>query len=90
MLCYVPDKFRVYQPFVQFPAGSPCRKWATWPLPADFAEFCRANQLPFLDLTGPLRDSVRRGGMPYPPADSHWSAEGHKLVAGILYNQLDR
>jgi len=90
MLCYVPDKFRVYQPFVEFPADSPCQKWATWPLPADFAEFCRANQIPFLDLTGPLRESARQGGMPYPPADSHWSAEGHKLVADILYDHLNR
>ena len=90
ILCYVPDKFRVYRPFVEFTADSPCQQWASWSLPADFAEFCRAAQIPFLDLTGPLQKSVRQGGMPYPPADSHWGPEGHKLVARTLHDQLNR
>jgi hypothetical protein len=90
ILCYVPDKFRVYRPFVEFPPDSPCRQWAPWPLPADFAEFCRAAQIPFLDLTEALQESVRRGGMPYPPADSHWGPEGHKFVARPLHDQLNR
>jgi hypothetical protein len=90
LLCYVPDKFRVYQPFVEFPPGSPCRQWATWPLPSDLAEFCRAARISFIDLTGPLQQSVRQGGMPYPPTDSHWSPEGHKLVARVLRDELNR
>jgi hypothetical protein len=90
ILCYVPDKFRVYRPFVEFRPDSPCQQWAPWPLPADFAEFCRAAQIQFLDLTGPLQESVRQGGMPYAPADSHWGAEGHKLVARTLHDQLNR
>jgi hypothetical protein len=90
VICYVPDKFRVYRPFVQFPPDSPCHQWASWPLPADFAEFCRAAQIPFLDLTGPLQEFVRQGGTPYPPADSHWGPEGHTLVARILHQELTR
>ncbi len=90
ILCYVPDKFRVYRPFVEFPPGSPCQQWTTWSLPAECAEFCRAARIPFLDLTGPLQEAVRQGGMPYPPTDSHWSAEGHKLVARVLREQLKR
>jgi hypothetical protein len=89
ILCYVPDKFRVYQPFVELPPDSPCRQWANWPLPADFAEFCRTSQIPFVDLTVPLQRSVREGGMPYPPTDSHWSPEGHKLVAKVLRDKLN-
>ncbi len=89
ILCYVPDKFRVYRPFVEFPPDSPCQQWTLWPLPADFAEFCRAAQIQFLDLTGPLQESVRQGGMPYSSADSHWGPEGHKLVAAILREQLN-
>jgi hypothetical protein len=85
----VPDKFRVYRPFVEFPPDSPCRQWATWPLPADCAEFCRTAQISFLDLTGPLQESLRQGDMPYAPADSHWGPEGHKLVAGLLRDKLN-
>jgi hypothetical protein len=90
VLCYVPDKFRVYRPFVEFPADSPCQHWEPWPITAEFAEFCRATQISFLDLTGPLQDSVRQGEMPYPAADSHWGPEGHKLVARILRDELRR
>jgi hypothetical protein len=89
MLCYVPEKYRVYQPFVKFPSDSPCRHWTPWALPADFAAFCRTSQIPWLDLTGPLQESVRQGGMPYAPADSHWGPEGHKLVARILRDRLN-
>jgi len=90
IICYVPDKLRVYRPFVEFPEDSPCQHWEPWPIPAEFAEFCRATQISFLDLTGPLQDSVRQGEMPYPAADSHWSPEGHKLVARILRDELHR
>jgi hypothetical protein len=89
ILCYVPDKFRVYRPFIEFPPDSPCRQWATWPLPADCAEFCRTAQISFLDLTGPLQESLRQGDMPYAPADSHWGPEGHKLVARLLHDKLN-
>jgi hypothetical protein len=89
ILCYVPDKFRVYQPLVELPPDSPCRQWVTWPLPGNFAEFCRASQIPFIDLTVPLQQCVRQGGMPYPPTDSHWSPEGHKLVAKVLHDKLN-
>jgi hypothetical protein len=90
IICYVPDKFRVYRPFVEFPPDSPCRQWAPWLLPTEFAQFCRATEIPFIDLTEPLQESVRQGGMPYPPTDSHWSAEGHKRVAKVLQNELKR
>ena len=88
VLCYVPDKFRVYQPFVEFPIDSPCQQWAPWPLPAEFAEFCGVAQIPFIDLTAPLQQSVREAGSPYPETDSHWSPAGHKLVAKVLHDRL--
>ena len=59
-------------------------RWALWPLPALFAQFCRAEGLACLDLAGPLSDLVRAGGMPHAPTDSHWSPEGHRLVAQQL------
>jgi hypothetical protein len=88
LLVYVPIKFRVYRDFLDVPAGSELRGWRLWPLPERFAQFCRAEGLACLDLTGPLRDAVRAGGMPHAPTDSHWSAEGHRLVAEQLVQTL--
>lgn len=79
LLVYVPIKFRVYRDFVELPPH--LRHWTVWPLPDLFAQFCRAEGLACLDLTGLLRDSVRAGGMPYALWDSHWSPEGHRLIA---------
>jgi hypothetical protein len=88
LLVYVPIKFRVYRDFIELPPGSELRDWALWPLPDLFAQFCRAEGLACLDLTSLLRDSVRTGGMPYAPTDSHWSPEGHRLVARALEELL--
>jgi hypothetical protein len=87
LLVYVPIKFRVYRDFIELPAGE-LRDWTLWPLPDLFAQFCRTEGLACLDLTGPFRDSVRTGGMPHAPTDSHWSAEGHRLVARTLEELL--
>jgi hypothetical protein len=90
LLCYVPIKFRVYRQFVEFPAESPCRNWELWPLPKDFADFCRTAEIPFLDLTEPLRAAVKAGRMPYARTDSHWGPEGHQLVANLLREEIRR
>ena len=90
LICYVPVKFRVYRSFVRFPPDSPCRDWTLWPLPGRVADFCRSENLPFLDLTEPLQDAVRGGGMPYSPVDSHWGPEGHALVADLLAAEFIR
>jgi len=88
LLCYVPIKFRVYRPFVRFALDSPCRDWEVWPLPRMVDAFCRSEKLPFLDLTAPFQEAIRAGGMPYASVDSHWSAEGHALVADLLSAEL--
>lgn len=90
LVCYVPIKFRVYHRSVEFPAGSPCRNWKVWSLPKDFADFCRSAEIPFLDLTEPLESAVKAGSMPYARTDSHWSPEGHRLVANLLRDEIRR
>jgi SGNH hydrolase-like domain, acetyltransferase AlgX len=84
LLVYVPIKFRVYRDFVDPPPGSKVHHWTLWPLPDLFAHFCLTEEFACLDLTGVLRDTVRAGGMPHAPADSHWSPEGHQLIARQL------
>jgi GDSL-like Lipase/Acylhydrolase family len=89
LLVYVPIKFRVYRDFIELPPRGELGDWTLWPLPDLFAQFCRADRLACLDLTGPLRDSVRAGSMPHAFADSHWSPEGHQLVALRLEEVLE-
>jgi hypothetical protein len=89
LLVYVPIKFRVYRDFVQLPPRSEARRWTLWPLPDLFSQFCGAERLACVDLTGGLRDAVREGGAPYPAVDSHWSPQGHRLVALTLEKELE-
>jgi SGNH hydrolase-like domain, acetyltransferase AlgX len=88
LLVYVPIKYRVYRDFVELPPTQELRDWTLWPLPDLFAQFCRAEGLARADLTEPLRDSLRTGGMPHAPTDSHWNAAGHRLVARVLEERL--
>jgi hypothetical protein len=89
LLIYVPIKFRVYRDFVKLTPQSELGKWTLWPLPDVFAQFCRAEGLACLDLTGLLRSSVQDGDMPYALADSHWSPNGHQLIAQHLEEALE-
>jgi hypothetical protein len=88
LLVHVPIKFRVYRDFVEVPPPSEARQWALGPLPDLFMALCGAERLACVDLTEVLRDAVRDGGAPYPAVDSHWSPEGHRLVALTLERQL--
>jgi hypothetical protein len=88
LLVYVPIKFRVYRDLVELPPRSEARRWTLWPLPDLFKQLCGAERLACVDLTGVLRDAVREGGAPYPTVDSHWSPEGHRLVALTLEREL--
>jgi hypothetical protein len=84
LLVHVPIKFRVYRDFIGLPPGSELSNWTLSPLPDLFAGFCRAEGLACLDLTALLREAVRVGGMPHAPTDSHWSPEGHRIIARRL------
>ena len=90
LFVFVPIKFRVYQPFVIFSPDSPCVTWRVWPTTELFLKFCQSTGAPCLDLTGPFQEHLRGGGMPYSPVDSHWSPQGHVLVADLLASELSR
>jgi hypothetical protein len=88
LFVFVPIKFRVYQPFVQFVAQSPCRLWRVGPLHQLFDDFCRVSGAFCLDLTPFFQQSIRHGKMPYADVDTHWSPAGHDLVAERLALEL--
>ena len=79
---YIPIKFRVYGGLCTYPAGSPCVRWKPWTLEAQFAAFSRSAGIEFLSLTEPMQRAAAAGHVVYAPEDSHWSAEGHRFVAG--------
>lgn len=89
LLAFIPIKFRVYRPYVEIPPGSPMQSWTIWPIRESFADFCRAEAVECLDLTVVLQRALDAGGMPYALTDTHWSAEGHDIVAQAVQETID-
>lgn len=57
-------------------------------LSAMMSELCASEGIPFLDLTGRLRDETRMGGQAYFPRDSHFNMHGADVAAGAIYGFL--
>jgi hypothetical protein len=89
MLAFVPIKFRVYRPYIEIPDGDMMHGWTLWPIRELFAEFCRAEGVPCVDLTAGFQYALEAGGQPFAPTDTHWSAEGHDLAAQMVKAKLD-
>ena len=63
--------------------------WNAWDkLPLYFQDFCASSTVPCVNLTEVFKQATRDGRLPYPLNDTHWSAEGHAIVAGILENVI--
>jgi hypothetical protein len=90
VLAFIPIKFRVYRPYIEVPPGSPMHSWTLWPIREAFVDFCRAEAVVCLDLTVALQRALGAGGMPYALTDTHWSAEGHDIVAHTVQETIDR
>jgi hypothetical protein len=86
VVAFIPAKFRVYHDLCRFADDSPCRDWPIDDLPDVMAKAVGeiAPGIGFVDLTGPMRDSARAGGLVYLPDDTHWSAEGHDVAARAI------
>jgi hypothetical protein len=89
LLAFIPIKFRVYRPYVELPSGSPMQSWTVWPIREFFADFCRAEAVVCLDLTVALQRALDAGGQPHALTDTHWSAEGHDIVARAVKEKID-
>jgi acetyltransferase AlgX (SGNH hydrolase-like protein) len=84
-LFYVPTKFRVFRGYINVPPDSAMRSWDDWhQLPVRFKELCGSTGVPCVDLTSQLRSAVARGELPYAARDTHWSPQGHELVAAAV------
>lgn len=90
IVVFVPEKFRVFQPFCKFPPQSECRNWAPNDLPERLGSAARSisSEIEYLDLTPSLVDAAKKGEVPYYPDDDHWSPEGHKIAAEAINRYL--
>ena len=82
-LVLIPHKLRVLEGLVEFPAGHKFADPGQGPsaFAPSLAEFCRDAGLPFLDLTGALREAAAAGTLPYFAKDTHLNQAGLALCA---------
>ena len=93
MVVFAPTKFRVYHDIATFdPASTGDIEW--WVL-NDLPERLRSMtadispDIRFLDLTPALRTAARAKRAVFIPDDTHWTADGHRVVAEALDAALD-
>ncbi|MGA7459042.1 MAG: hypothetical protein WBW69_02365 [Candidatus Korobacteraceae bacterium] len=87
---FVPMKFRVYQPYCDFPAASLCSKWGSNDLAERLQKVLAAEaaEIEYVDLTPVLRKAASQGVLTYYADDDHWSPEGNRVVAQFLNEYL--
>jgi hypothetical protein len=90
IVVFVPDKFRVFHAFCQFPGESECRNWGVNDLPERLQKAVESisSEVGYLDLTPNLVNELKTEALPYYPDDEHWSPQGHKNAAGAINNYL--
>jgi lysophospholipase L1-like esterase len=88
LLVYIPRKLRVYQGFLQSEPGAFAREWQPNDLPDVLGEWCRAQDIPYLNSTVALRGAVASGESVYLPDDVHWNPAGHRVVATAVVERL--
>ncbi|MEE3331886.1 MAG: hypothetical protein VX246_13550 [Myxococcota bacterium] len=88
-LVFVPTKFRVFDGICEVPEGSLLLGWKTNDLPARLGHVAERLGVPYLDLTPGLRAAAGAGESAYFPDDGHWNANGQRLVAELLAEELE-
>jgi hypothetical protein len=87
MVVFAPHTYRVYTEIAHF-EGMNGR--ATWPTVNDLPNRLRdivasiSPEIDYLDLTPALRSAARENTLVFFPDDTHWTAEGHRVVAAAL------
>lgn len=92
----IPEKLRVMGHCVDFSSETSKRLGPRWDLPHNqtlsfyLARLCGNWQVPFVDMTGPLKKLAAKGEMVYLPYETHLSGSGHALVAEHLVEVLSQ
>jgi hypothetical protein len=92
IVAFVPDKYRVYAGLSNVALTTDkIRSWRLDDSPARLERILAAMipDLEYVDLTPALQSESRRGVPTYLSDDTHWSAEGHRVVAGALHLTIE-
>ncbi len=86
-----PTKFRVYRDIANFEkAGEDLKLWELNDLPDRLRKMLSeiSPDIGFLDLTPALKSAARKNRLVFISDDTHWSSEGHRVVAEALAGAL--
>jgi hypothetical protein len=92
IVAFVPDKYRVYAGLSNVALTTDeIRSWKLDDAPARLERILAAMVpgLEYMDLTPVLQAESRRGVPTYLSDDTHWSAEGHRVVAQALHLAIE-
>ncbi len=91
IVAFAPTSARVHYDLKNFEPSTPeMQGWVVSNLPEEFEPMLHAisPEIPFIDLTGPLREAAAAGTLTYFPDDTHWTAAGQRVVGETLYQAL--
>lgn len=84
IVAYVPEKYRVYHDLPNVALSTEeVRSWTVDDLPARFQRLLSelSPDIEYVDLTPALKAASSKGIATYLPDDTHWSTDGHRVVA---------
>ncbi|MBJ05526.1 MAG: hypothetical protein CMO40_00180 [Verrucomicrobiaceae bacterium] len=90
VVAFAPSKFRVYGDLCRFEEESLVRTWEVNGLPGILLSSIQKHSpdIEVVDLTPSLKEVAKTGRMLYYPDDTHWSPDGHQVVADTLVDFL--
>ena len=91
VVAFAPASYRVHHDLNNFEPSTP--QMQTWPLgnlPEEFEQMLQAvsPDIEFIDLTVALREAAAAGVLTYFPDDTHWTAEGQRVVGEAIHQAL--
>lgn len=92
IVAFVPDKYRVYAGLSNVTLTTDeIRSWKLDDSPTRLERILGAMipGIEYVDLTPALQSESRRGVPTYLSDDTHWSVEGHRVVAGVLHLAIE-
>ncbi|MCC6139217.1 MAG: PAS domain-containing protein [Nitrospira sp.] len=92
MVAFAPTKFRVYRDIVRFDgnAQGDLKWWVLNDLPERLHRLVAdiSPDIRYVDLTPALSAAAKTTPLVFIPDDTHWTADGHRVVAETLHHAL--
>jgi PAS domain S-box-containing protein len=91
IVVFAPTKFRVYREIANFEkAGGDIKRWELNDLPDRLRKMISeiSPNIGYLDLTPAFKSAARKNSLVFLSDDTHWSSEGHRVVAEALAGAL--